>query len=122
MQAEARQATRVSLLVERGPHVLNTCVCKRREDTGAVWRDPDSDAWGARCVRRTEGGRSWMKMVKARASLGCRFTIKTQAHMDSKLNIYFFIFFILFIFVFLPFLGPLSRHMEVPRTGVKLQL
>ena len=27
-----------------------------------------------------------------------------------------------FFFVFLPFLGPLSRHMEVPRLGVKSEL
>ena len=27
-----------------------------------------------------------------------------------------------FFFVFLPFLGPLPRHMEVPRLGVELEL
>ena len=27
-----------------------------------------------------------------------------------------------FFFVFLPFLGPLQRHMEVPRLGVKSEL
>ena len=31
-------------------------------------------------------------------------------------------FFLFFFFVFLPFLGPLPRHMEVPRLGVKLEL
>ena len=40
---------------------------------------------------------------------------------------YFFYFFILFylsfwFFFFLPFLGPLPRHMEVPRLGVKSEL
>ena len=34
-----------------------------------------------------------------------------------------FLFFVyLFIFVFLPFLGPLPRHMEVPRLGVESEL
>ena len=28
---------------------------------------------------------------------------------------------VFFFFVFLPFLGPLPRHMEVPRLGVKLE-
>ena len=32
----------------------------------------------------------------------------------------FFLFF--FFFVFLPFLGPLPRHMEVPRLGVESEL
>ena len=32
------------------------------------------------------------------------------------------IFIYLFIFVFLPFLGPLSQHMEVPRLGVESEL
>ena len=27
-----------------------------------------------------------------------------------------------FFFVFLPFLGPLLRHMEVPRLGVEMEL
>ena len=30
--------------------------------------------------------------------------------------------FFIYLFVFLPFLGPLPRHMEVPRLGVKLEL
>ena len=30
----------------------------------------------------------------------------------------FFLSFFFFFFVFLPFLGPLPRHMEVPRLGV----
>ena len=29
---------------------------------------------------------------------------------------------LLFFLVFLPFLGPLPRHMEVPRRGVELEL
>ena len=29
---------------------------------------------------------------------------------------------IIIIFVFLPFLGPLPQHMEVPRLGVELDL
>ena len=30
--------------------------------------------------------------------------------------------FFVFVFIFLPFLGPLPRHMEVPRLGVELEL
>ena len=33
-----------------------------------------------------------------------------------------FSFFFSFFFVFLPFLGPLPKHMEVPRLGVELEL
>ena len=33
-----------------------------------------------------------------------------------------FLFFIFYFFVFLPSLGPLPRHIEVPRLGVKLEL
>ena len=33
-----------------------------------------------------------------------------------------FIFIVFFIFVFLPFLGPLLRHMEVPGLGVESEL
>ena len=46
------------------------------------------------------------------------------AHSDFAFYLFIFYFilfyFILFIyfFVFLPFLGPLLRHMEVPRLGV----
>ena len=36
-----------------------------------------------------------------------------QAHIFTS-----FYFFSFFFFVFLPFLGPLPRHMEVPRLGV----
>ena len=32
------------------------------------------------------------------------------------------IFFCFVLFVFLPFLAPLPRHMEVPRLGVQLEL
>ena len=32
------------------------------------------------------------------------------------------ILFFFFLFVFLPFLGPLPQHMEVPRLGVELEL
>ena len=32
------------------------------------------------------------------------------------------VFHIFFFFVFLPFLGPLPRHMEVPRLGVQSEL
>ena len=39
---------------------------------------------------------------------------------ESLSNTFYFIY--LFIFVFLPFLGPLSRHMEVPRLGVQSEL
>ena len=34
----------------------------------------------------------------------------------------FFLSFFFFFFVFLPFLGPLSRPMEVPRLGVSSEL
>ena len=35
--------------------------------------------------------------------------------------LFFFLFFV-FVFVFLLFLGPLLRHMEVPRLGVQSEL
>ena len=41
------------------------------------------------------------------------------------MSMLFFIYFlklIFFFFVFLPFLGPLPRHMEVPRLGVLSEL
>ena len=33
-----------------------------------------------------------------------------------------FLFLFIYFFVFLPFLGPLPRHMEFPRLGVELEL
>ena len=37
--------------------------------------------------------------------------------------LFVFVFvFVLFCFVFLPFLGPLPQHMEVPRRGVESEL
>ena len=44
-----------------------------------------------------------------------------SARYYPQLNISFF-FFSFFFFVFLPFLGPLPRHMELPRLGVQLEL
>ena len=41
---------------------------------------------------------------------------------DFCMEIIFLLFIYLFIFVFLPFLGPLLRHMEVPRLGVESEL
>jgi len=42
----------------------------------------------------------------------------------SKASGFYFILFIyyFFFFVFLPFLGPLPRHMEIPRLGVESEL
>ena len=39
-------------------------------------------------------------------------------HFSRTLITLFFFFFFFLSFVFLPFPGPLSRHMEVPRLGV----
>ena len=39
-----------------------------------------------------------------------------------KLVKFFFFFLAFWLFAFLPFLGPLSRHMEVPRLGVESEL
>ena len=41
-----------------------------------------------------------------------------------EVNVHIVVYFILFyfIFVFLPFLGPLPQHMEVPRLGVQSEL
>ena len=40
----------------------------------------------------------------------------TRRHLDANYVLFLFSFF--FFFVSLPFLGPLPRHMEVPRLGV----
>ena len=45
---------------------------------------------------------------------------KAFGQSSWKDGIAFFFFF--FFFVFLPFLGPLLRHMEVPRLGVESEL
>ena len=52
---------------------------------------------------------------------------KPLSHKGKSLNILYFIYlfyfyFLFSFFVFLPFLGPLSWHMEVPRLGVQLEL
>ena len=44
---------------------------------------------------------------------------KLYYHLKNHIcNLLYFILFYLFIFVFLPFLGLLLQHMEVPRLGV----
>ena len=43
-------------------------------------------------------------------------------NLEIFAQIYYFFFIIIIIFVFLPFLGPLPRHMEVPRLGVESEL
>ena len=43
----------------------------------------------------------------------------TRQAVVHFINIMAFIYFILFYFVFLPFLGPLPQHMEIPRLGVE---
>ena len=49
--------------------------------------------------------------------------LEASQNPDWDLNPHFFIFILFyFIFVFLRFLGLLSRHMEVPRLGVELEL
>ena len=45
------------------------------------------------------------------------FTDKGEFGKHFEISFFFF-----FFFVFLPFLEPLSRHMEVPRLGVELEL
>ena len=46
-----------------------------------------------------------------------------QQHMFTK-YVYFILFIYLFIYLFLslPFLGPLPRHVEIPRLGVESEL
>ena len=43
----------------------------------------------------------------------CATLVKGEVHATERT---------FFFFVFLPFLGPLLRHMEVPRLGVELEL
>ena len=43
---------------------------------------------------------------------------KVLKYIHTLLELYVFVFF----FVFLPFLGPIPRHMEVPKLGVELEL
>ena len=67
------------------------------------------------------------------AGLDCKYNIekKKKRHpcLNFRRNVYFFIkyeefcfVFVCFVFGFLPFLGPLPRHMQVPRLGVESEL
>ena len=48
---------------------------------------------------------------------------KKEARVTQiKYMVLFFFFFFFFFLVFLPFIGLLPRHMEVPRLGVELEL
>ena len=65
-------------------------------------------------------GRLWLFFFKDLLTipvfeLGCPLCL-------SQENSFFFFFFFFFFFVFLPLLGPLPRHMEVPRLGVQSEL
>ena len=48
-------------------------------------------------------------------------SLTTEPQRELLFLFFYFLFLFLF-FVFLPFLGPLPQHMEVPRLGVKLEL
>ena len=39
-------------------------------------------------------------------------------YIHSTIYLFIYLFCVFFFFVFLPFLGPFPRHMEVPRLGV----
>ena len=50
------------------------------------------------------------------------FLIRLGFLMLYKQGQHFFLSLVFFFFVFLPFLGLLPQHMEVPRLGVQLEL
>ena len=56
----------------------------------------------------------------------CRAFDNNKKYARNNLNIHIdvsFLFFVFWVFfVFLPFLGPLPRHMEVPRLEVQSEL
>ena len=54
--------------------------------------------------------------------MSAKFKEAPKKNSTTKITNILFLILILFYFVFLPFLGPLLRHMEVPRLGVKLEL
>ena len=83
-----------------------SCVCKLYHSSRQHWiLNPLSDT-----RERTPN-----LMVPSRICFRCATTA------TPKISFYFF-FFIFYFFVFLPFLGPLPRHMEVPRLGVESEL
>ena len=58
-------------------------------------------------------------LVKEMQRCSCRdlaVTNSTSIHEDAGFVLF------CFVFVFLPFLGPLPKHMEVPRLGIELEL
>ena len=94
-----------------------------------AWTD---DSWlGRNAMKRREsrGKESKSHKITAgslfRVGLCLTVLITPSPHrMLSTGSIFstFWIFLFLFSFVFLPFLGPLLQHMEVPRLGVESEL
>ena len=65
----------------------------------------------------------WIRNPTAAAWVTVEAWILSPGKMLCEYKIKSFIlFFGFFLFVFLPFLGPLLRHMEVPRLGVESEL
>ena len=62
---------------------------------------------------------SKVKIIKIRAEVNERKNSQKIRKEIIKSKACFFFF---FFFVFLPFLGPLPRHIEVPRLGIELEL
>ena len=63
--------------------------------------------------------------VETRAARkGVPGVMKCETNLNSKTDRsqHFYLFLFFYFFVFLPFLGPLPRHMEVPRLGVESEL
>ena len=84
-------------------------------------------SWGGRGQQR-QGGHGSQNRHRAKAAFGIVQLLQTMIlvflevkYLESLLNS-FFLFCFVFCFLFVVFLGPNSRHMEVPRLGVELEL
>ena len=69
-------------------------------------------------LKETRGGRELLDLDEGMNSV----KKEGDRSLSEAFFIYFFVLLLLLLLLLLLFLGPLPRHMEVPRLGVQLEL
>ena len=73
-------------------------------------------------VQKEDGGSCPVPLVRSAGLKNAKQSAQCLAQRRQRILFCLVWFLCLFVFIFLPFLGPLLRHMEVPRLGVESEL